>query len=66
VAPLVRAVDDLIAANGLQTVPGTPVCIPLAEIGNAEDHVAPKERYRYSDRYLQLLRSSGALYWETE
>ncbi len=54
-----RASARFVAEAGLAIVPGTPVCLPPRDIGDAEDHVRPERRQHYSAVYLDL--ASGAL-----
>ena len=51
-----------IERTGLAVVPDTPICLPRADAGDAEDHVAPERKAQYSDLYLHRLQSmlSGA------
>jgi hypothetical protein len=53
--PYLDKVDALIRASGLIVVPGTPVCMPLDDAGDAADHVAPALKQRYSKIYLSLV-----------
>jgi hypothetical protein len=50
----VRALDERIEAAGLPVARGTPVCMPRADAGDSEDHVAPDRKAYYSARYLEL------------
>lgn len=50
-----RAANALIAATGLRIVEGTPVCMPLADAGDSEDHVRPERRIAYTEKYLELI-----------
>ncbi|MFO1067354.1 MAG: hypothetical protein U1E14_02410 [Geminicoccaceae bacterium] len=59
--PLLRKTAAIVDASGLRPLPGAPVCIPLTAVGDAADHVAPRFREQFSDRYLALLEASGAL-----
>jgi hypothetical protein len=61
--PLCAASSDYAAASrrfvaevGLAVVPGTPVCLPPGDVGDAEDHVRPERRAHYSGVYLDLAR----------
>jgi len=60
------AVDFLEAANrrieqaGLQVVDNTPVCIQREDIGDSEDHVAPRLRDAYSELHRQLVMAEAA------
>jgi hypothetical protein len=58
IGPYLRAVDTLVRASGLSVVPGTPVCMPLDEAGDAADHPAPALKQRYSETYLSLIEPS--------
>ena len=57
-ADYVRALDASIEAAGLHVVAGTPVCLPPEDAGDAEDHVAPGRKDRYSALYLGLVRAA--------
>lgn len=61
-AGYVRALSAAIERTGLAVVPDTPICLPRADAGDAEDHVAPERKAQYSDLYLHRLQSmlSGA------
>lgn len=50
----VTASARFVAEAGLAVVPGTPVCLPPRDIGDAEDHVRPERRRHYSAVYLDL------------
>lgn len=54
-------VRRFVIAAGLVPVAGTPVCLPPADIGDAEDHVHPEQRERYSAVHLDLARSALGL-----
>jgi hypothetical protein len=47
--------NAVIRASGLIVVPGTPVCMPFDEAGDAADHVASSLRERYSEIYRSLI-----------
>ncbi len=55
IEPYLQKVNALIRASGLIVVPGTPVCMPLDDAGDAADHVAPALKQRYSEIYLSLV-----------
>ena len=56
-AEYLDALDEQISSTGLEVVPGTPICMPRADAGDAEDHVVPELKSRYSVRYLRLARA---------
>ncbi len=56
-AAYIGALNEQINSTGLEVVPGTPICMPRGEAGDAEDHVAPELKWRYSQRYLRLARA---------
>ena len=56
-ADYLRAANALIESTGLRVVPGTPVCMPLADAGDSEDHVRPDLRADYTEKYLALINS---------
>jgi hypothetical protein len=51
----VAAVNTIVKDSGLTPVAGTPVCIAWPELGDAEDHVHPAAKARFSARYLALV-----------
>lgn len=55
------AARRFIAEAGIAVVPGTPVCLPPQDIGDAEDHVRPERRPYYSAVYLDLVRPALGL-----
>jgi hypothetical protein len=55
IGPYLDKVDALIRKSGLIVVPGTPVCMPLADAGDSADHVAPPLKQRYSELYRALI-----------
>lgn len=54
-ADYLRAANALIESTGLRVAKGTPVCMPLAEAGDSEDHVRPDLRESYTRKYLALI-----------
>lgn len=58
-ASYLAASRRFVAEAGLPVLPGTPVCLPSDDIGDAEDHVRPERRPYYSAVYLGL--ASAAL-----
>lgn len=62
-APFIRAANARIRAIGLPLLSDTPYCVPVSQIGDADDHVAPAfkqtaTRY-YLDRLPTGLRETG-------
>lgn len=55
-----KAANALIESTGLRVVAGTPVCMPLAEAGDSEDHVRPDLRSGYTKKYLDLINDFAA------
>ncbi|MEO7726795.1 MAG: hypothetical protein ABIS45_06035 [Burkholderiales bacterium] len=55
-----KAANALIESTGLRVVAGTPVCMPLAEAGDSEDHVRPDLRAGYTKEYLDLINDFAA------
>ena len=45
---------------GLRVVANTPVCVPRADIGDSEDHVAGRLRATYSELHRQLVMAEAA------
>jgi hypothetical protein len=58
-AAYLAAVNARIEQAGLRVVEGTPRCIPRAEAGDSEDHVAPALKHRYSEAYLERVLSAA-------
>jgi hypothetical protein len=58
IGPYLQKVDALIRKSGLTVVPGTPVCMPLADVGDSADHVAPPLKQRYSELYRALIETA--------
>lgn len=56
-AGYVQVLDEDIRRAGLTVVPDTPICMPRADAGDSEDHVAPEHKARYSELYLQRIRA---------
>lgn len=47
-APYLEAARDLIEARGMPVVDGTPLCVPLADLDNTEDHIVRTRRAHYT------------------
>lgn len=47
-------VNRLLSETGVQNIPDITL-IPLAEIGDSADHVAPKFKAQYTERYVRLI-----------
>lgn len=45
----------VVRAAGLPVVKGTPVCVPWSHLGDAQDHVRPELKQRYTSLYYRLL-----------
>ena len=54
-ANYVWVLNRTIERSGLRVVPGTPRCMKRAEAGDAEDHVAPRFKTKFSEAYRQRL-----------
>jgi hypothetical protein len=50
-----KAANAMIESTGLKVVPGTPVCAPLDDAGDSEDHVLPQRRADYTQMYFELI-----------
>lgn len=50
-----EAANRRIEQAGLHLVSETPVCMPRPEVGDSEDHVAPRLRARYSELHRRLV-----------
>ncbi|MEQ9639386.1 MAG: hypothetical protein RIM84_05115 [Alphaproteobacteria bacterium] len=50
----------MIEALGLPVVEGTPVCLPVTDVGDAKDHVAPPLKADYTLHYYRLLQRHEA------
>jgi hypothetical protein len=48
-------VNAHIRASGLEPVPGTPVCVPVEDLGDSIDHVRPELKDEYTRRYHQRI-----------
>jgi len=48
-------VNRLIDSTGLRRIRGTPVCVPYADVGDADVHVRPDRRPEYTRRYFELI-----------
>jgi hypothetical protein len=55
IGPYLQKVNAIVRASGLIVVPGTPVCMPFDDAGDAADHVASPLRERYSETYRSLI-----------
>lgn len=53
------AARELIEASGLHVVAGTPVCLPVGELGDTFDHARPELRERVTRQYVDLLGRRG-------
>jgi hypothetical protein len=49
------ALDNAIEAAGVTVVKGTPFCVPIDQLGDAVDHVAPSLKEEYTRRYYAAL-----------
>lgn len=49
------ALADAVRAAGLILVEGTPLCIPIAQVGDAVDHVKPEFKDEYTRRYFTAI-----------
>lgn len=49
--PYVAAADQFVRGAGLDPAPDTPICLPPGAVGDAEDHVHPALKERYSELY---------------
>ena len=47
-APYLETVRAFIEARGMPVVDGTPICVPLQDLDDAEDHVLPTTRAHYT------------------
>ncbi len=48
-------VNALIRDAGLAVAEGTPMCVPAAELGDANDHIRQEFKHRYTRRYFEVL-----------
>jgi len=55
-----EAANRRIEQAGLHLISETPVCIPRADVGDSEDHVAPQLRDTYSELHWQLVMEEAA------
>jgi hypothetical protein len=55
-APYIESLNQAITGAGLEVVEGTPPCVPLDELGDQVDHVAPPMRESYTRWYYERLR----------
>jgi hypothetical protein len=46
--PYLETVAALIEARGMPVVDGTPICVPVEDLDNTEDHVLPSTRAHYT------------------
>ena len=53
--PYIARLNGAIESAGLTVVAGTPICMPLDQLGNTVDHVAPVFKDAYTRRYFALL-----------
>jgi hypothetical protein len=51
----IARLDEAIRRAGLTVVDGTPLCMPLADVGDRVDHVLPDLKAVYTRRYYALL-----------
>lgn len=54
--PYIESLNEAITGAGLEVVEGTPACLPLAEVGDQVDHIAPPMRKPYTRWYYERLR----------
>lgn len=54
--PYIESLNEAITGAGLEVVEGTPACLPLAEVGDQVDHIAPSMREPYTRWYYERLR----------
>ena len=54
------AANRRIEAAGIRVLAETPVCIPREDIGDSEDHVAPRLRDTYSELHRKLVMAEAA------
>jgi hypothetical protein len=55
-APYLETLNEAITSAGMEVVEGTPPCVPLDEVGDEVDHVAPVLRDTYTRWYYERLR----------
>ncbi|MFM9969317.1 MAG: hypothetical protein ACKVQK_13075 [Burkholderiales bacterium] len=56
--PYIERVGQMIRDTGLRVIDGTPLCVPLEEIGDSDDHVAPAFKGLYSGCYRELIEGA--------
>lgn len=49
------ALEEAVRAAGLAVVEGTPICMPLDQVGDAVDHVKPAFKDEYTRRYFAAI-----------
>lgn len=49
------ALADAVRAVGLTMVEGTPLCMPIDQVGDAADHVKPDFKDEYTRRYFAII-----------
>jgi hypothetical protein len=54
-AAYMTALNDAVEAAGLTVVKGTPLCVPIDEVGDAVDHVKPDFKDDYTRRYFAAI-----------
>lgn len=54
-AAYIAAANERITQAGLHVVSDTPLCMPQADVGDSEDHVAPELKAAYSEAYRKLV-----------
>ena len=47
--------NAMIESTGLRVLPGTPICMPLSDAGDTQDHVRLERRPSYTAKYLELM-----------
>jgi len=48
-------VNMLISEAGLSVVESSPVCIPVSQLGDGEDHVLPEFKAKFTRKYAEIL-----------
>lgn len=48
--------EEIVAASRIANGTRNPICIPLEDMGDSWDHVAPTKKAEYTGKYFELLR----------